>query len=221
MSFQIKFYNTDKPYGCFSNFSKHPIFLDEKTWPTTEHYFQAMKFVGTRNEEEIREASTPMEAARLGRSRQYPIRKDWEDVKVDLMEKAISAKIEQHEIVKDILLSTGSCELIEHTSNDKYWGDGGDGSGVNMLGRILMQVRDRHPDASNRFFVPQWIRFPEVHPVDMFWRMGAGEDYVMHLAEWFYSLSQEAQNEWESYFPMPKDWKELHCATQQDDDLNG
>jgi len=32
--------------------------------------------------------------------------------------------------------------LVENTANDHYWGDGGDGSGKNMLGKILMQVRD-------------------------------------------------------------------------------
>lgn len=32
---------------------------------------------------------------------------------------------------------------MEHTANDSYWGDGGDGSGKNMLGRILMEIRDK------------------------------------------------------------------------------
>ena len=32
--------------------------------------------------------------------------------------------------------------FVEHTENDSYWGDGGDGSGKNMLGQILMDVRE-------------------------------------------------------------------------------
>ncbi|MEO5928954.1 MAG: NADAR domain-containing protein, partial [Candidatus Kapaibacterium sp.] len=40
------------------------------------------------------------------------------------------------------LLDTGNAEIIEHTKRDTYWGDGGDGSGRNMLGLILMRVRD-------------------------------------------------------------------------------
>ena len=32
--------------------------------------------------------------------------------------------------------------IVEHTENDGYWGDGGDGSGKNMLGQILMRVRE-------------------------------------------------------------------------------
>ena len=35
---QILFYETDKPYGCFSNFSRHAITLDGIVWPTSEHY---------------------------------------------------------------------------------------------------------------------------------------------------------------------------------------
>jgi len=43
----ILFYATDKPYGEFSNFSRHPIDVDGVVWPTSEHYFQAQKFAGT------------------------------------------------------------------------------------------------------------------------------------------------------------------------------
>ncbi|MCE9567389.1 MAG: NADAR family protein [Planctomycetes bacterium] len=41
----IEFYSTTGEYGCFSNFSRHSIFLKKKRWPTTEHYFQAQKVV--------------------------------------------------------------------------------------------------------------------------------------------------------------------------------
>ncbi len=38
-------------------------------------------------------------------------------------------------------LATGDSKIVEHTENDRYWGDGGDGSGQNRLGQILMRVR--------------------------------------------------------------------------------
>ena len=57
------------------------------------------------------------------------------------MLEAVRAKFSQHEDLKLILLGTGDAKLIEHTENDSYWGDGGDGSGKNRLGQILMQVR--------------------------------------------------------------------------------
>ncbi len=34
------------------------------------------------------------------------------------------------------------CAHRQHTANDRYWGDGGDGSGRNQLGLTLMRVRD-------------------------------------------------------------------------------
>jgi len=33
--------------------------------------------------------------------------------------------------------------LIEHTKNDSYWADGGDGSGKNRLGQLLMELRNQ------------------------------------------------------------------------------
>ena len=59
-----------------------------------------------------------------------------------LMRKAAHAKFSQHDDIRQVLLSTGDARIVEHTENDSYWGDGGDGSGKNMLGRILMEVRE-------------------------------------------------------------------------------
>lgn len=138
----IRFYRTDDDYGEFSNFSRHRIFLDGKYWPTSEHYFQAQKFENTAHQEEIRQANTPMIAAQLGRDRKKKLRRDWESAKDGVMKKAVLAKFSQHEELKALLLSTGDALLIEHTTNDAYWGDGGDGHGRNRLGQILMQVRE-------------------------------------------------------------------------------
>jgi N-glycosidase YbiA len=141
MSAAIKFYHQDKPYGYFSNFSRHSIYLRDRIWPTTEHYFQAQKFAGTEHEELVRLAQTPMSAAQMGRDRSRPLRSDWERVKDDIMREAVRAKFTQHPDLRAALLATGEAPLIEHTKNDRYWGDGGDGSGRNMLGRILMEIR--------------------------------------------------------------------------------
>ena len=137
----ILFYRVSDPYGQFSNFAPFPIRLKKKTWPTSEHYFQAQKFAGTPSEEEIRRAKSPMVAARMGRSRQRPLRKDWEGVKDGIMLDALRAKFDQYEDLKALLLGTGDARIVEHTTNDSYWGDGGDGSGLNKLGQLLMRLR--------------------------------------------------------------------------------
>ena len=69
----ILFYSTrERPYGCFSNFSAHGFVLDDVWWTTSEHYFQAQKFVGTPYVEHVRQAHSPKEAAHLGRKRDLP-----------------------------------------------------------------------------------------------------------------------------------------------------
>jgi ribA/ribD-fused uncharacterized protein len=55
---------------------------------------------------------------------------------------ACLAKFSQHPDLKQLLLDTGDAIIIEHTKNDNYWGDGGDGTGRNQLGKTLMRVRD-------------------------------------------------------------------------------
>lgn len=137
----INFYKVRDAWGCFSNFYEAPIELDGKIWPTSEHYFQAQKFAGTPHEEEIRLMTEPQKAADAGRERHRPLRKDWEQVKDGIMRKAVYAKFTQYPELREELLRTGNATIVEHTKNDKYWGDGGDGTGRNMLGVILMETR--------------------------------------------------------------------------------
>lgn len=139
----IKFYSTGDAFGEFSNFASFPVKIGKKTWPTSEHYFQAQKFQDESHAEKIRKAASPMMAARLGRDRKAPLRKDWESVKIAVMRQALTAKFTQYHELKVLLLSTGNRRLIESTPNDDYWGDGGDGSGKNMLGRLLMEIRSQ------------------------------------------------------------------------------
>jgi ribA/ribD-fused uncharacterized protein len=137
----IKFYSaSDALYGCFSNFSNHAVFINGKEYPTTEHYFQAQKFAGTEYEETVRLAKTPAEAKELGRG--GSLRADWEQVKEDIMKEGLLAKFIRHKDARKALFSTGSYNIVEHTQNDAYWGDGGNGHGKNRLGELLVQVRE-------------------------------------------------------------------------------
>lgn len=139
----IRFYKTTDQFGAFSNFSRHPVTINGKVYPTTEHWFQSQKFAGTPHEEEVRQAATPALAAKMGRDRARPLRSDWEEVKIDIMKEGLLAKFTQHDKLKKLLLSTCNERIIEHTVNDSYWGDGGDGRGENMLGQLLEWTRDQ------------------------------------------------------------------------------
>lgn len=138
----IRSYGANDEYGCFSNFSPHPVRMDGRLWPTVEHYFQAQKFAGTAREEEIRRAASPAQAKQLGNDRSAPLRRDWESVKDQVMRDALLAKFRQHDELRRILVSTGDARLIEDTDQDRYWGDGDDGRGRNRLGQLLMEVRE-------------------------------------------------------------------------------
>ncbi len=138
----IYFYRISDEYGCFSNFSHHGFELDNKWWMTSEHYFQAQKFHATKYEEEIRLLDNPMKAAEMGRNRNLPLREDWEEVKDDIMRKAVLAKFSQNTEIKEKLLETGEETIVEKTTNDYYWGCGTNGTGKNMLGIILMETRE-------------------------------------------------------------------------------
>lgn len=138
----IYFYTTGSEYGCFSNFSGHGFELDGAWWPTSEHYFQAQKFAGTPHAEQIRQVKTPKDAAKMGRDRNRPLRRDWEQVKDDIMRRAVLQKFQTHADIREILLGTGDEEIVENAPHDFYWGCGKDGSGQNKLGQILMEVRE-------------------------------------------------------------------------------
>jgi ribA/ribD-fused uncharacterized protein len=138
----ISFYsNREKPYGVFSNFSAHGFELDGLWWPTSEHYFQAQKFLEPEYVQAVRVAKSPMDAANMGRSRSRPVRPDWETVKDDVMRRAVLKKFESNADIEQILLDTGEEDIVEAAPNDRYWGAGADGSGLNRLGEILMEVR--------------------------------------------------------------------------------
>jgi hypothetical protein len=118
--------------------------LDGKVWPTTEHYFQAQKFLDPKLQKMIRKLQTPRECHEFVRQPhiQRQIRSDWFMIREEVMYRAVKAKFTQHLHLKQMLLDTGDAILVEHTDNDNFWGDGGDGRGQNKLGHILMRVRD-------------------------------------------------------------------------------
>lgn len=75
----ITFYAPGDPYGCFSNFSRDPVKIYDRTWMTSEHPFQAMKFHPHRPDlvDWVHKADTPGKAARRGRDTSKPLRGDW------------------------------------------------------------------------------------------------------------------------------------------------
>jgi len=138
------FYENDKPGYWMTNFYAASITIGGVRYPTTEHYFQSQGFLPHQPliAEQIRTAQSPREAFQLARKNNHLKRNDWHNgYKDTVMLDALIAKFTQHTDLQKLLLQTGDKTLVEHTTNDNYWGDNGDGTGKNQLGNFLMLVR--------------------------------------------------------------------------------
>lgn len=138
----IYFYSPIEAYGEFSNFSAHGIEYENVYYPTVEHFFQSQKFTDRIYSERIRKAETPKDASILGRSRDFKIREDWDQMKDGIMLEALKRKFERHKDLQMLLCLTEDKVLMENSPYDSYWGIGKTGDGLNKLGVMLMRVRE-------------------------------------------------------------------------------
>lgn len=209
---EIKFYRTKEKHGYLSNFYKSPFIYGDKEWPTVEHFFQASKFIDKVAKELIRVMPSPMGAAIYGRNNNvYELRKDWDKVKNKIMYTGVYQKFVQNHDLRKKLLATEKRLIIEHTANDSYWADGGDGSGLNYLGLTLMKVRERIRALLSKNMEPPWIYFKCDEPMDsMFWRMGKGEEYLFEWYDWFELISFEDKEEYKIKYEAPREWLDFY-----------
>lgn len=138
----IKFWGATNPNGYLSNFYDAPFTVNGITYSTVEHFFQSIKFQGTKWEFYIRLLATPALAAKEGKRRDLPLRTDWDQIKEEVMYFAIGHKFRQNLPLMKKLVATGNSELIENSPYDSYWGVGKNGTGQNRLGFLLMKLRE-------------------------------------------------------------------------------
>lgn len=134
----------DKEWAFLSNFYPQEIEFEGITYPTNEHFFQAMKTLDINKRKAIANALTPGLAKKMGRS--VSLRPDWEDIKDDIMLEGLYRKFADDELA-DWLLDTGDEELVEGNFwHDQTWGSCNctkhkNIPGQNRLGKLLMKVR--------------------------------------------------------------------------------
>lgn len=120
-------------YRFLSNFYLTPDGL------SVEHHYQAAKAIYASDYRKILNCETAAKAKRMGAT--IPMRPDWHQIKLVIMEQLLRQKFSNH-MMATLLLQTAGSTLIEgNTWGDTFWGVSG-GSGSNHLGKLLMKIRD-------------------------------------------------------------------------------
>ena len=138
-----------EPWGIFGNFAPTPIIINGVTFKTSELLFQLMKFKEKEPILAVYNAKTPKMIAKHWEKTHR--REDWGRMIVDAMKFCITQKYEQSEdFRKELERSKGKYIVEDQTSFPKKtpdtWGvkqQGSDFIGPNLLGRLLMELRDK------------------------------------------------------------------------------
>lgn len=126
-------------FRFLSNFSPVEVKYDGNVYKSVEHAYQAAKTLDDNIRKTIREAETAGKAKKIGKN--IPLREDWNDVKIDIMESLLREKFSK-QLFKQLLKNTGDAELIEgNTWGDEFWGVYNN-YGHNHLGKLLMKIRN-------------------------------------------------------------------------------
>ncbi len=133
-------YDENDPLGSYS---AHGFELEERNWPTVEHYYEAMKFVDVEYQEKIRNADSPAIANELGHDKKQKRVKDWKKNRMLMMIRAIYTKCKTYPHIAERLIETGNDMLMENSQYDYYWGCGRDRLGHNTYGKVLINVRKK------------------------------------------------------------------------------
>lgn len=149
---QIYFYSKHREHYGFTNFSPHPVEYLGKRYPTSEHLFQALKFVHRPNLMEHIRTCDPRPSMALSEARRFnqESRSDWGKENITAMDTALYYKFTQNRRLRRELLGTGEAELIEGSYKDSFWGCGPDGKGRNELGKSLMRLRKQLRERGGR-----------------------------------------------------------------------
>lgn len=138
----------DGEFAFLSNFYDAPIRYMNEDYANTEAAFQAMKCANPADRKPFQYDCPPNIAKRMGRT--VNLRPDWEEVKEPIMEEIVRVKFAQHRDLMDKLIATGDATLIEGNHwHDNTWGychcpKCASVKGKNMLGKILMRIRDSY-----------------------------------------------------------------------------
>ncbi len=142
MSTTIEFYRASGSYGFLSNLYKRPLAFEGRLFRSAEDAYQFGKPKDPAVADWLVAAPTPhLVAAAAHALFVFDVTPDWNSRKVERMRDVLRAKFHQHQDLQEALLETGAATLIEVSRTDAFWGIGKKGTGKNMLGTLLMEIR--------------------------------------------------------------------------------
>lgn len=129
-------------YYFLSNFwIEDPVCIDKVVYKTIEHYYQAQKTLSDEEFKFVIAAPSPKIAKQRGR--RVVLRKNWDNIKLCVMEKGLRIKFSKPHLLEK-LVYTYPLKLIEgNVWGDTYWGVCR-GTGHNHLGKLLMKIRGEY-----------------------------------------------------------------------------
>ena len=131
-------------YGFLSNLYISQITFDGRTFSSAEVAYQYGKPKDPAVAEWLASAPKPRFCALAAHALlPYDVKSDWKTTKVDRMRRVLIEKFRQNEELRKKLVETKDSELIEASNTDSFWGVGLSGLGENMLGKLLIEVRDQ------------------------------------------------------------------------------
>jgi ribA/ribD-fused uncharacterized protein len=154
----IEFTKVDLPYGWLGNMYACPIEYEGKKWNTSEALFQALRYENDEIREIIRNEKSPMTAKMKAKKfREQMVILPTSERDVENMKMVVKLKFDQHEVLKSKLILTGIHTIVENIgirkgARDLFWGMkkvNGEWIGENMMGKILMEIRDQFKSEKN------------------------------------------------------------------------
>lgn len=147
----IVFRKTTEAFGGLSNMaSGFSLYINHIIIPSSEHLYQAMRYpLFPEIQFEIISQQNAMKAKMI--SNKYKAtysRPDWEKIQIKVMRWVLEIKLAQNwETFGKLLEQTGDKQIVEFSKDDKVWGAkpiDGKLIGVNALGRLLMELRQKY-----------------------------------------------------------------------------
>jgi ribA/ribD-fused uncharacterized protein len=154
----IKFRKTSEPFGGLSNMAPgFPVVVNHIHFWTSEALYQCCRYPDAPDVQEMIACErSPMTAKMKGKKFRDLTRSDWEQIRVRVMRWSLKVKLAQHQgTFGKLLLETGIKPIVEESAKDQFWGaktqDGAALMGVNVLGRLLMELREQWRSAPSDF----------------------------------------------------------------------